>query len=225
MDVVEAMRSRKSIRGFKPEPVSKEIIEAILDAACRAPPWEFFVLGGDALQQVCNENVKLLKSGAPLELEVAESGFPRDSVYRQRQVELAIQLFRSMGIEREDQEKRAEWTERGFRHFDAPAAIIIVQDESLSGSGPLMDIGAVMQSICLAAVEYGLGTCIARQGVYYPDVLRKVAGIPESKRRIPESKRIVIAIAIGTPDWDYPANAVETDREPTEAITTWVGFK
>ena len=80
-----------------------------------------------------------------------------------------------------------------------------------------MDIGSLMQSICLAALKYGLGTCIAKQGVYYPDVLRKIAGIPESKR-------IVIAIAIGTPDWDFPANAVETDREPPEAITTWVGF-
>ncbi len=223
MDVVEAMRSRKSIRAFKPGPVRKEILQEILEAACRAPsalntqPWEFFVLAGDALEEVCKENVKRLRSGAPLELEVAESAFPKDSVYRKRQVELAKQLFRLMGITREDEEKRSAWTERGFRHFDAPAAIIIVQDQSLSGSGPLMDIGSLMQSICLAAMKYGLGTCIARQGVYYPEVLRTVAGIPESKR-------IVIAIAIGYPDWDYPANAVETDRESVDALTTWVGF-
>lgn len=223
MDVVEAMRKRKSIRAFRPEPVSREILREILDAACRAPsalntqPWEFFVLGGDALEQVCRENVQRLKSGAPLELEVAESGFPRDSVYRQRQVELAKQLFQLMGIERGDEQRRAEWTERGFRHFDAPGAIIIVMDQSLAGEGPLLDIGAVMQSICLAAMKHGLGTCIARQGVFYPDVLRKVAGIPESKR-------IVIAISIGYPDWDFPANRVETERERLEAITTWVGF-
>ena len=90
MDVVEAMRSRKSIRAFKPDPVSKQVLEEILEAACRAPsalntqPWEFFVIGGDALKQVCEENVKHLKAGAPLELEVAESAFPRESVYRKR---------------------------------------------------------------------------------------------------------------------------------------------
>ena len=39
-----------------------------------------------------------------------------------------------------------------------------------------------------------------------------------------ESKKIVIAIAIGYPDWDFPANAVETEREPVEAITTWIGL-
>ena len=49
-------------------------------------------------------------------------------------------------------------------------------------------------------------------------MLRKIAGIPESKK-------IVIAIAIGYPDWDFPANAVETDREPAEALTRWVGFE
>jgi nitroreductase len=224
MDVLEAMRTRKSIRGFKSDPVKREVIEEILEVACRAPsalnlqPWEFVVLTGDALRQVGLENVKSLKAGAPLELEVAESGFPRDSVFRQRQVELAKQLFRRMGIQREDQERRAEWMELGFRYFDAPAAIIIVSDRSLSGEGPLLDMGAVMQNICLAAWEFGVGTCIARQGVFYPDVLRKVAGIPESKR-------IVIAISIGYPDWDFPANKVETDRERAADITTWVGFE
>ena len=97
-------------------------------------------------------------------------------------------------------------------------AIIIVSDDSLSGEGKLLDIGAAMQSICLVAWKYGLGTCIARQGVFYPDVLRRIAGIPESKR-------IVIAIPIGYPDWDFPANKVETDRERAADITTWVGFE
>ena len=223
MDVLQAMRSRRSIRGFKPDPVNREVIEEILEAACRAPsalnlqPWEFVVFTGDALRQLGLENVKLLRNGAPLELEVAESGFPRDSVFRKRQVELAKQLFGRMGIKREDQAKRAEWMELGFRYFDAPAAILIVSDRSLSGEGPLLDIGAVMQNICLAAWAHGLGTCVARQGVFYPDVLRKVGGIPESKR-------IVIAISIGYPDWDFPANQVVTDRERAADITTWVGF-
>jgi nitroreductase len=224
MEVAEAIRSRRSIRGFKPDPVSREVLEEVLDLACRAPsalnlqPWEFFVLAGDTLKQAGQENVERLRSGARLELEVAESGFPRESVFRQRQVELAKQLFQRMGIQRDDQEKRAAWMELGFRYFGAPAAIILVSDRSLSGEGTLLDIGAVMQTICLAAWQRGLGTCIARQGVFYPDVLRKVAGIPESKK-------IVIAISIGYPDWDFPANRVQTDREQVSAITTWVGFE
>jgi nitroreductase len=40
---------------------------------------------------------------------------------------------------------------------------------------------------------------------------------------IPTSKRIVIAIAIGYPNWDFPANEIESLREPVENITTWCG--
>jgi len=37
MDILEAIRGRKSIRGFKQEPVPKEKIREILEIATRAP--------------------------------------------------------------------------------------------------------------------------------------------------------------------------------------------
>ena len=224
MDIVEAIKTRKSIRNFKPDPVPKETLREILEIASRAPsamntqPWEFIVLSGDVLENIRRGNVEKLNSGASPHPEHSVVGWPSDSVYRQRQVELAKQLFQLMDIQREDKKKRAEWMERGFRYFDAPAAIIALSDRSLSEAGPLMDVGAVMQNICLAALNYGLGTCIEDQGVMYPDVVRKFADISESKR-------IIIAIAIGYPNWDFPANRVESNREPLESITTWCGFE
>ena len=80
-----------------------------------------------------------------------------------------------------------------------------------------MDIGAVIQTLCLAALNFGLGTCIEAQGRAYPDIIRKYADIPVSKR-------MIMAIAIGYPNWDYPANKIETPREPIKNITTWHGF-
>ncbi|TFG38390.1 MAG: nitroreductase, partial [Syntrophobacterales bacterium] len=144
-------------------------------------------------------------------------GWSMDSIYRQRQIGLGKQLFKLMDIPREDREKREEWMERGFRYFDAPAAIIITTDRSLTEGAPLLDIGAVLQNICLAALSFGLGTCIEDQGVLYPEVVRKYADIPDSKQ-------LIMAIAIGYPDWDFPANSLESTREPVESITTWRGF-
>jgi len=223
MDVIEAVKKRKSIRGYKPDLVPKEVLEQILELASHAPsamntqPWEFTVLTGEVLKNLRRSNVELLNSGAPPNPEHVVVSWPRESIYRQRQVDLAKQLFQLMGIPREDKEKRAKWLERGFRYFEAPAAIIISTDRCLSESGPLLDIGALIQTICLTALHFGLGTCIEDQGTMYPEVFRKYA-------QIPESKRIVIAIAIGYPDWDFPANKLETEREPIKNLTTWLGF-
>jgi len=223
MDVVEAVKQRKSVRGYKPDPVPKEILEHILELASRAPsamntqPWEFTVLTGEVLENIRWSNIELLRSGVPPNPEHVIAGWPKESIYRQRQVALAKQIFQLMGIPREDQKKRPEWLERGFRYFDAPAAIIISVDRSLGESGPLLGVGAIIQNICLIALQFGLGTCIEDQGTMYPDVLRKYA-------HIPESKRIIIAIAIGYPDWGFPANRVETEREPIDNLTTWLGF-
>jgi nitroreductase len=223
MDIIEAIRARKSIRGFKPDPVEKSIIKEILEFAVRAPsamntqPWEFFVITGEVLNRMRKALVEKLKTGAPMKPDHLVVGWPQESVYRDRQVGLAKEIFKLMDIQREDKVKRAWWLERGFRFFDAPVAVIVVTDKALSESGPLFDIGAVTQTLCLAALQYGLGTCIEDQGVLYPEVAREMAGIPDSKR-------IMIAVAMGYPDGDFPANKLVSSREPVDKLTTWVGF-
>ncbi|MFC1895680.1 nitroreductase [Thermodesulfobacteriota bacterium] len=223
MKISETIRSRKSVRAFKPDPVSKNVLGEILETAVRAPsamntqPWEFIVVGGDVLDKVKKANGEKLASGVMPHSEHNVVGWGNDTVYRKRQVDLAIQIFQLMDIQREDKEKRGQWMARGFRYFDAPATIVIVTDRVLEESAPLLDLGAVMQNICLAALDHGLGTCIEDQGVMYPEVLRECCGIPDEKR-------IIIAIAVGYPDQDFPANKLESPRETVESITTWCGF-
>ncbi len=219
MDVIEAIRSRKSIRGFKSTPIPKTILREILDTAIQAPsgmnsqPWEITVVMGEALENLRKGNIEALNSGVVLHPEAPH--IPFQGVYRQRQVDLAIQIFQLMGITREDKQRRAEWTQRGFRCFDAPAAIILSMDRLLDNQAlSMMDIGALMQTICLTALKYGLGTCIEDQGIMFPEVVREFTGIPESKR-------IMICIAIGYPDWDFPANKLESTREPLEKVVKW----
>lgn len=219
MNLMEAILGRKSIRGYKPDPVPRPVISEILETAVKSPsamntqPWEFTVVAGEVLSNICRDNIEKLLSGtSPHTLKSTYQG-----IYRQRQVELAIDIFRLMDIKREDQARRAEWMQRGFRFFDAPAAIIVCTDESLAGTWSLFDAGAVSQTICLAALKYGLGTCIEDQGVMFPEVIKKHTGLPETKQ-------IVIGIAIGYPDWDFPANQLISRREPVENITSWHGF-
>ena len=221
MDLIEAIQSRKSIRGFKPDPVPRKVLKEIIEVACRAPsslnaqPWECTVVAGEVVAKIKQANVERFASGvAPhpdLDWHERLTG-----KYRERQVALGIQLFQLMGIAREDTEKKIEWTKRGFRFFDAPAAIILSIDESLRDVAQF-DIGTLTQTIALAALSHGLGTCIQGQGLMYPEVIRKFTGIAECKR-------LSINLAIGYPDWDFPANKVQSEREPVESITTWCGI-
>lgn len=237
MDIIEAINTRKSIRAYKPDPVPRAIIEDILQIATRSPssmntqPWEFVVVAGEALERLTKANLERLAVG---EIPARDwgrnvwsdsaTGLQKGSAqsdaftgaYRERQVSLAVQIFQKLGIAREDREKRAEWTRQGFRYFGAPAVIIITMDKSLSPAS-FFDIGLVTQTIALAALKHGLGTCIQGQGVMYPKAVREITGIPESKY-------LIICLTIGYPDWSSPANAINSEREPLEKITTWLGY-
>ena len=223
INILEAIRMRKSIRGYKPDPVPKAMIREVLEAAIKAPsavncqPWEFFVIAGEPLHKIRKGAIERFRAGENPHSEHELITWTKDSIYGVRQIELAKHIFQVMGIAREDKLKRSEWMELGLRYFDAPAAILICVDKKLSEAGPLLDLGAVMQNICLAALHYGLGTCIEDQGVMYPEFVRQHAGIPASKR-------LVIAIAIGFPDRDDIANTITSSREPVESLTKWIGF-
>lgn len=60
MNVLEVIKTRRSIRHFKPEPVSLEVVKSILEAACAAPsahnsqPWQFVVLQGEKKARLGN---------------------------------------------------------------------------------------------------------------------------------------------------------------------------
>jgi len=218
MDVKDAVYARKSIRGYKPDPVPRSILQEILEAAIRAPssdnsqPWEIYVLTGEPLDNIRRGNLEAMTTGTR-----GRDYSPYPPVFRKRQVDLAVQLFKLMGIAREDRDKRVDWMKRGLRFFDAPVGLILTADQSLNLRTAASDMGGLAQTICLLAVKYGLGTCIIAQGITYPDVVRRHAGIPESKE-------LLLGLALGYPDGDFPANKVQSEREPLDVNTTWLGF-
>ncbi len=220
MELIEAIKARKSIRGYKPDPVPKSVLQEILEVASRAPssmntqPWETWVVTGDVLDEIRQANLDAIAAGQRPEAETSRGGYKDE--YRERQVALAIQLFQLMDIGRDDKEKRNAWMMRGFRFFDAPAVIFITTNPEL-GAAAQFDIGSISQTIALTALEHGLGTCIMGQGVSFENVIRNSTGIPESRQ-------IAICLAVGYPDADFPANRVASLREPVGKTTTWLGF-
>lgn len=180
--------------------------------------YEILVVSGEELEQIKQGNVAKLNSGTPLHPESERSQPPEiTGVYRERQVELGSELFRLMSIDRRDMKARQTWYQKGFRYFDAPVVVFILADKMVPQEVALLNIGLLTQTLCLSALEYELGTSIELFGVSYPEVVR-------GHLDIPQTKRIVISIAIGYPDQEFPANQIRTKRARLEEILTWYGF-
>ena len=226
MEIVEAIHYRKSIRAFKPNSVPQEVLKEIMELALRAPswantqPWEFAVVSGSKLEEIRQAFVERVEEQPNPDIPRPRK-FPEP--YDTRIRVLGRKIFELKGISREDKEKRRWWRLQGLRLFEAPCVVYIYIDHSfyLQGDGlniwPIFDCGLVAENIMLLATTYGLGTIAQEQTVGHPGVLRKVLGIPDSKL-------IVLGIAIGYPDWDDPINELRSEREPLDNISIWHGF-
>ena len=223
MDIVEAILLRKSVRAYKSDPVPRKLLEDILETALRAPswantqPWEFIILGGKKLQRIKEVLThvwgEVRRPDIPFPVK-----FPEPYITRQRN--LGKKLLEMQGIDRGDRKRRREWYIQMTKCFDAPNAIIISIDSScyrmddfINGWAPI-SCGFVAMTTALLAIRHGLGTCLEVAPVAYPDIIRK-------ELRIQDSKLMVLAMAIGYPDWDASVNQFRSEREPLERMAQW----
>ena len=220
----EVVLGRRSIRGYKREPVPRALIREVIEMAMRAPsslntqPWNFYVVAGDVLDRIRAGNTERNLAGVPDSREFRSHG-AYQGAHRERQIEIAKQLFAAMDIPREDMAKRQDWVLRGFRQFDAPVSVVVTFDRSIREGdiGPF-DCGAVTNALVNAAWSRGLGCVINSQGIMQSPVVREHAGIPEDQV-------IMICVAMGWPDDSFPANAVVSRRKSVDEAVTFVGFE
>jgi nitroreductase len=220
MNISEAINQRKSIRAFKPDPVPLDTLKKILEESIRAPswantqPWEFATATGKPLDEI---RAGFLEKG----LTSPSPDVPRPPEFPERYAARVRVLDKQNRLV-----TQKDWDSRrvqNFKHFGAPVVIYLLtrrefyyQTKGLN-VWALYDCGAVAENIMLLATKYGLGTVVQAQAAAYPDVLRKAL-------EIPESKIVLLGIAIGYPDWDNAINQFRTERESLESITTWHGF-
>lgn len=219
----DVVLGRRSIRGYKRDPVSKTLIKEVIELAMRASsslntqPWNFYVVGGAALDRIRAGNTERNLAGVPSSREFRSHG-EYSGVHRERQIGVAKQLFAAMNIDRHDQEKRKDWVLRGFRQFDAPVSIVVTYDRLIHGGDIApFDCGAVTNALINAAWSRGLGCVINSQGIMQSPVVREHGGIPDDQV-------IMICVAMGYPDDSFPANAVVSHRKSVDEAAVFVGF-
>jgi len=218
MDLLEGVVSRRSIRGFKPTPVPREVITKILNAASLSPsfsdsqPWEVVVVSGSKKNELSKNLRELGKADV-----VTNPDLPFPATWtpeiEKRVKDHGARRFATLGIGREDTQKRKELTLQNLDFYGAPCALFLFMDRSLT-SWSLFDIGLFAQSICLAAHSCGIGTCLQASVTNYPDVIRELLGIPKTKK-------LIIGIAMGYPDYEARLNDYRAARIGLDDFVQW----
>ncbi len=215
---------RRSIRGYKSDPVPKDVIRDIVRLAIRAPssmntqPWHLHVVTGEPLDKIREGNTERNLAGVPASREIRMHG-AYEGEHRKRQIAIAAQLFETMGIEWSDKERRRDWVMRGFRQFDAPVSIVVTFDKSLTNNDiAIFDCGAIVNCLVNAAWSRGLGAVINGQGIMQSPVVREHA-------QIPDDQTIMSCVAMGYPAEDFSANDVVSRRRDVDEVVNFVGYE
>jgi nitroreductase len=116
-----------------------------------------------------------------------------------------------LGLDPDDPASGKVLAEMGARLYGAPVLAVICMDKALTNN---LDLGLLVQTICLAALVYGVDTLIAGTSVAHPDVLRKVLGIPEELH-------IVTGVLLGHANPNSPLNSYRSPRRPVEEVVRY----
>jgi nitroreductase len=216
MDLIKAIQERKSIRAFKPDPISKERIEEVLNLALHAPsainlqPWEFIVVAGEERERLSRRLIKAYRekkiSCGPDAVKPLPKAFGKRGA---KTLEAMNPYFKELGVQSDP-----FINEGSCNFYGAPAAIIICLDDAFS-KARFVDIGIALAYFVLAAYEFGLATCPIGLITAYEDEIKEVLNIPENKN-------VVIGIALGYPDQESPINRFKSYRETLENFVRWI---
>lgn len=223
MDVQDAIKSRKSIRAFKPDPVPRETIDAILEVSQRAPsgtntqPWHVYVCTGAVKEAISSDVLEMAKAGEGKPYEHYDY-YPAQwkDVHRDRRRGIGWALYGLLGIEKGDREGSARQGARNFLFFDAPVSLFITVDSYLA-RGNWADAGMYAQTIMLAAKGFGLDTCPQAAWIPFQEPIYK-------HLEIPDDQDLVTGMSLGYPDPDAIENTLVSEREELSNVAQFKGF-
>ncbi len=212
--VLQALKARSSKRAYLSKSVPKDIQEKILEAAGMTPsganmqPWVTYAVS----------DAKTLKNVGDAIIEKMDSGTIKDQFiqyypvnwvnpYKKRRIITGSGLYKLLGVDRKDNDARIEMWKDNFRWFGAQTVFFVFTDKAnIDGAdGVLIDCGAYMQSLMLAACEFDLDTCPQGSTTEFGKVIAK-------ELKVPENLALLYSVVIGYADVDAKINTYQPSR-------------
>jgi len=220
MQVDQAVRARRSVRGFLDTPVEVAVLRRLAEAAARAPsggnlqPWHVHIVAGAAMARLKATMAERLARGETETPAYAVYPPALDDPYRARRFDVGEALYGHLGIPRDDRAGRRRWFADNYRFFGAPAAYFCSIDRGM-GPPQWSDLGMYLQTLMLLAVDAGLATCPQECWAIWPDTVGQALGLPADRM-------LFCGVAIGFEDVAAPANALRSMRAAPDQWLTVV---
>ena len=220
MDVSQALRARRSVRAFTPQVPSAALVQQLMEDAALAAsggnlqPWRVAGLTGGPLQALLVE-----VAATPAQESDALLSYPPDlwEPYRTRRFVNGEDMYRCLGIPREDKPARLRHLAKNAQLFGAPVGIFVFTDARM-GYPQWLDLGIYLQSLMLRATEEGLATCA--QGFW-----RRYSALVHRHVAMPQGYQLAYGLALGYEDTAAPVNALRTARADFAEWGSLQGFE
>ena len=215
-----AIRARKAVRAFRPDPVPRHLLTEILNAARAAPsnynsqPWRVYVLTGQAKRALGEAILRAHDAKtAPPFTPFPEPNLPECAA---RVEDFGRRLYSALGIDRADTAARWRQTGRNYLFFDAPVGFVFTIKAAMTRHSWL-DCGVFVQTVMLAAQVRGLATCPQVSFVRYQAVVAEQLGLGPDEL-------VTCGMSCGYADEQAAVNHMNMPREPLDGLTRWLGF-
>jgi len=214
MDIVDAIKERRSARAFLNKPVEREILERLLSLAIQAPsainlqPWEFTVVSGMEKERLSRLLVKRMRERNISCGPGAKNPLPEYFIERQRG------LLNCMVPNLPDKISFDDFINEGSCNFYGALTAIIITVDQVFSSARLTDIGIAVGYLVLAAHALGLSTCPIGLITAFDDDIKELLNISDEKQ-------VVVGIAVGYRDPDAPVNRARSERVPLSDVVKW----
>lgn len=220
LTVEDAIRGRQSVRAFETRPVARDLIQRVLETANRAPsgsniqPWKAYIVDGTVRDRLCAEILERYDTVGEEKREYNYYPVKWREPYLARRRACGWGLYSTMGITREDKAGMHAQRRQNFDFFGAPVGIIFTLDRDME-IGSWLDSGMFIQSVMIAARQFGLETCPQAAFANFHEIIRR-------RLAIPADQIVICGLALGYPEKGAKVNTFRTEREAFEVYARFV---
>ena len=219
--VDDAIMSRHSVRAFRSDPVSIEMVREILFVSSHGAnsanmqPWRVYVVTGDARQRLIDAACKAYDEEPGQHVgELPYYPEPMFEPFQSRRRQMGLALYGLLGLKKEDREGVRLQQRRNLQFFDAPVGMIFTIHRSLT-SASLLDYGIFLGNIMTTARARGLHTCNVGAWSTYHDVVRQ-------QIELGQEEMLIGGMALGYEDPENVVNQLRIDRLPVDEFAAFL---